>query len=81
MKRARTWCELYSFPGFRAMARLKGVFGDPGVRVVRLRRKKRPGRVRAAAASGSRSTTGAWCERGIFRPAVFALSLNLNGCA
>jgi hypothetical protein len=40
MKRARTWSELYSFPGFRAAAQLKGVFGDPDVRVVRLRRKK-----------------------------------------
>ena len=41
MKRARTLCELYSFSGFRAAAQLKGVFGDPDVRVVRLRRKKR----------------------------------------
>jgi hypothetical protein len=40
MKRARTWCELYSFPGFRAAAKLKGVFGDPDVRVAPLRRKK-----------------------------------------
>ena len=34
MKRARTWCELYSFPGFRAAAKLKAVVGDPDVRVV-----------------------------------------------
>ena len=40
MKRARAWCELYSFSGFRAAAELKGVFGDPDCRVARLRRKK-----------------------------------------
>ena len=45
MKRARTWCEMYSFPGSRASAKLKGVFGDPDLQIVRLRRKKRPGRV------------------------------------
>ena len=28
-----------------------------------------------------RSTTGAWCGRGIFRPAGFASNLNSNGCA
>ena len=81
MKRARTWCELYSFPGFRAAAKLKGVFGDPDVRVAPLRRKKRPGCVRAVAARAARSTTGAWCERGIWARADFALNLNSSGCA
>ena len=53
MKRARTLSELYSFPGFRAGAQLKGVFGDPDLRVIALRRKKdrrlfglRPGALR-----------------------------------
>ena len=81
MKRARTWCELYSFPGFRAAAKLKGVFGDPDVRVAPLRRKKRPGRVRAVAASAVRSTTGAWLGRGIWAQAAFASRLNSSGCA
>lgn len=40
MKRALTLSELYSFPGFHAAAQLKGVFGDPDVRIVKLRRKK-----------------------------------------
>jgi hypothetical protein len=81
MKRARTWCELYSFPGFRAATKLKGVFGDPDVRVVPLRRKKRPGRVRPVAASAVRSTTGMWRGREIWARVDFALSLNLSGRA
>ncbi|NOU08940.1 MAG: hypothetical protein HOO98_02835 [Nitrospira sp.] len=59
MKRARTLCELYSFPGFSAAAQLKGVSGDPDVRVVRLRRKKRPAPVRAVPGLAARSMIGA----------------------
>ena len=81
MKRARMWCELYSFPGFRAAAHLKGVFGDPDVRVVRLRRKKRPAPVRAVAGDAARSMIGACRERGIFRPVAFAWCWSLNGSA
>jgi len=81
MKRARTWCEMYSFSGFRAEEKLKGVFGDPDVRVVQLRRKKRPVPVRYAAARAVRSTTGAWRGHGIFRRVDFASSLNSNGYA
>ena len=81
MKRARTWCEMYSFSGFRAAAKLKGVFGDPDLRVVPLRRKKRRAPVRAAVASAVRSTTGGWRKREIFRQVVFASSLNSSGCA
>ena len=81
MKRARTWCELYSFPGFRVAAKLKGVFGDPDVRVATLRRKKRPGRVRAVAARAVRSTTDTWRGRGIWAQVGSASSLNSSGCA
>lgn len=43
MKSANSIKDLFSFPGFRANARLTGVFGDPIARVVTLqRRKKRP---------------------------------------
>ena len=81
MKRARTWCELYSFPGFRAAAHLKGVFGDPDLRVVQLRRKKRPASVRAVAGNTVRSMIGACRERGIFRPVAFASCWSLSGSA
>ena len=81
MKRARTWCELYSYPGFRAAAKLKGVFGAPDLRVVSLRRKKRPAPVRAVAARAVRSTTDSWCGRGIWAQVGFASCSNSNGCA
>lgn len=78
MKRARTLCELYSFSGFRAAAQLQGAFGDPDLRVGRLRREKRPAPVRAVAGDAARSMTGACRERGIFRPAAFVSSLSLS---
>lgn len=81
MKRARTWCGLYSFPGFRAAAQLKGVFGDPDVRVVWLRRKKRPAPVRAVVGRAARSTIGACRARGIFRPVAFASCWSSSGSA
>lgn len=81
MKRARTGCELYSFPGFRAAAQRKGVFGDPDLRGVRLQRKKRPAPVRAVADSVVRSLIGTCRARGILRPGAFASSLSLNGSA
>ena len=81
MKRARTWCELYSFPGFRAAAELKGVFGDPDGRVAPRRRKKRPVPVRAVVASAVRSTTGGGCGRGIWAQVGFVSRSNSNGCA
>ena len=78
MKRARMLCELYSFSGFRAAARLKGVFGDPDLRIVRLQRKKRPAPVRAVAVHAVRSMIGACRERGIFRPGAFAWCWSLS---
>lgn len=78
MKRARTLCELYSFPGFSAATQLKGVFGDPDVRLVRLRRKKRPAPARAVASRVARSMSGVGRTRGIFRLAAFVSSLSLN---
>ena len=80
MKRARTLSELYSFPGFRAGAQLKGVFGDPDLRVIALRRKKRPAPVQVAAGRAARCRTGERCGHETFRPAGFALRLNSSGC-
>jgi hypothetical protein len=40
MKTGRSLRELFSFPDFVAAATLKGVFGDPKVRIVTLRRRK-----------------------------------------
>jgi hypothetical protein len=72
---------MYSFPGFRASARLAGEFGDPDLRVVRLVRKKRPAPVPAAARRAARFTTGAHRARAIWARAGFASSSNSSGCA
>ena len=41
MKNVRTLRELFSFPGFYALSRLEGVFGDPKARIVELKRQKK----------------------------------------
>ncbi|MDF0676928.1 MAG: helix-turn-helix domain-containing protein [Nitrospira sp.] len=40
MKHIQTLSALFSFPGFRARSRLRGVFGDPHARLVTLVRRK-----------------------------------------
>jgi len=81
MKRARTLCELYSFSGFRAAAQFRGVFGDPDLRVVQLRRKKRLAPVPVVAANAVRSMIGVCRKRGIFLPGAFASCWSLSGSA
>jgi len=41
MKTKTTLNELYSFPGFRANNRLKGLFGDSQSRIVELKRRQK----------------------------------------
>jgi hypothetical protein len=41
MKSGRSLRDLFAFPGFVAATTLKGVFGDPKVRIVTLRRRKK----------------------------------------
>ena len=49
MKINETLNELYSFPGFRALTKLKGMFGDSPARIVTLvRRQKKRYAVHAA---------------------------------
>lgn len=38
MKTKTTLASLYSFPGFKAMANLKGIYGDPESRIITLKR-------------------------------------------
>ena len=39
MGRARRLVDVYRFPAFRPRAAVRGVFGDPKVRIVRLERR------------------------------------------
>jgi len=41
MKKARTLREMFSFNGFTPKNELKGKFGDPKIRVIKLDRKKK----------------------------------------
>lgn len=41
MKTKTTLNELYSFPGFRANSRLKGLFGDSQSRIIVLKRRQK----------------------------------------
>lgn len=53
MKTKTTLNDLYSFPGFRARSRLKGILGDSPARIVTLvRRQKKRHAPHAAIASG-----------------------------
>ena len=38
MKTKKTLAALYSFPGFKAQANLKGIYGDPESRIITLKR-------------------------------------------
>ena len=56
-KRLRRLWDTYSFEGFRAEPVVRGVFGDPKVRIVTLKRRSKKHRVDAVAASRSGGTT------------------------
>jgi len=58
MKTNRSLKELYSFPGFRALARFKsGVFQEPKARVVELVRRQKKRCVHAAGRAAEATTT------------------------
>src|SRR6516162_4940668 len=56
-KRLRRLWDTYSFEGFRAEPVVRGVFGDPKVRIVTLNRRSKKHRVEAVAASRWGGTT------------------------
>ncbi|MDH5562025.1 MAG: hypothetical protein OEY91_00145 [Nitrospirota bacterium] len=43
MPKKRSLLDAYRFPGFRPRARIKGIFGDPQARVIRLERRQKNG--------------------------------------
>jgi len=56
MKTNKTLNDLYSFPGFRARSRLKGMFGDSPGRIVTLARRQKKRYVPHAARPPEAST-------------------------
>ena len=59
MKRKPTLLDQYRFAGCRPQAHLKGVFGDPAARVIRLVRTQKKVAAANAEASTAVSTTSA----------------------
>jgi hypothetical protein len=57
MKTNKTLSDLFSFPGFRARSKLKGVFGDSPARIVTLVRRQKKRRVPHVARPGGASMT------------------------
>jgi hypothetical protein len=61
-KRHQHLSDGYSFARFRAKATVRGVFGDPDVRIVRLDRRSKKRFAAVAGGSGTAGTTGG-CDR------------------
>lgn len=80
MKTETTLNALYSFPGFRALSKLKGVLGDPKARVIVLdrRQKKRPAHVVTLAGV---SMTAFITRSGTWTPAACASTSDLSTAA
>jgi hypothetical protein len=77
-----TLSSLYSFPGFRALSRLKNNPDDPGARIIVLRRRQKKLPVPVVGASEA-STIALLIESGTSTPAAFAfiLSSSIAACS
>src|SRR5262249_1743317 len=64
MRKPRRLVDAYRFPGFRPEATVRGLFGDPKARVLRLVRRRKKRSVAPAGRHTGPSTTA--------RPAAFA---------
>ena len=72
--------DLYRFPGFVPLARIRGVFGDPRAVVITLQRRRKKRFVASAARRLGRTTTSGRDEPGI-SPAATSGSPSLTLCA
>jgi hypothetical protein len=66
-KQLRRLSDGYSFAGFRARATVRGVFGDPDVRIVRLERRSKKRFAAVAGWSGSAGTISGYVGFAICR--------------
>src|SRR3989344_7675967 len=78
MKTKKTLQDLYSFPGFRAGSRLKGIMGDSLARIVTLVRRQKKRHAVHATRSRAASTTAILIESAIWTPAARASIWNSN---
>jgi len=66
----------YSFAGFRANETLRGVFGDPDVRILRLDRRSKKRFAAVVGRCGTAGTTGGCGRFATFRAQAFGLFWN-----
>src|SRR5260221_2011028 len=72
-KRLRRLWDDYSFAGIRARATVRGVFGDPDVRIVRLVRRSKKRLAAVAGWSGAGGTIGGYVGVATCRARDFGL--------
>jgi len=75
-KRLRRLSDGYWFAGFRARATVRGVFGDPDVRIVRLERRSKKRFAAVAVWSGAGGTIGGYVGFATCRARDFGLFWN-----
>jgi len=75
-KRQHGLSDGYSFAGFRAQATVRGVFGDPDVRIVKLDRRSKKPSAMAAVRGRQGGTTGGCGGFATYRAAGSASSWN-----
>jgi hypothetical protein len=74
--RQRRLSDGYSFSGFRANAAVRGVFGDPDVRIVRLDRRAKKRFAAVVGVSTTAGTTGGYGRFATCRAQDFGLFWN-----
>ena len=70
MRFHRQLTEIYRFPGFRPLSTIRGIFGDPKARVVRLSRRGKKQNVGSAANFIVHFTTTGYAEFEIYPAAT-----------
>ena len=70
MPKQRRLQDAYRFPGFQPLARVRGVFGDPKLRIVQLVRRRKKRRVVSAGRCIERSTINGAAEWAIWHAAI-----------
>lgn len=79
MPKQRRLLDTYTFPGFRPLATVVGIFGDPKARLVRLLRRGKKQRAGSAAAVAIASTIARFAESAIC-PAAIPESFSTSKC-
>jgi hypothetical protein len=70
MKKTRRLLDGYRFPGFRPRAEIKGIFGDPGARIIQLQRNQKKLSVVGVGAHSVGTMTRSYGGCGIYRAAI-----------